>query len=297
MQKTGRFSAILTRVQTDIDATVDRFGGLRRIGIDEIAYKRNHKYLTIVVDHDSGRLVWAAAGHDQATLTRFFVALGPQRAAALTHVSADGANWIDAVLRAHAPQAVRCADPFHVVAWGTDALDEVRRAAWNQAPGRRKVGSPVVRNHARDAVGVARSLKRSRWALWKNPDKLTEHQLHQLAWIAKTQPELWRAYLLKEGLRYVFAVKGEEGKQALERWISWARRSRIPAFVDLQKRIVRYRTEIEASLDAGLSNAIVESTNTKIRLLTRIAYGFHGPEALIALALLALGGHRPQLPR
>jgi transposase len=289
--------AILSRVQTDIDATVDRLAGLRRIGIDEIAYKRNHKYLTIVVDHDSGRLVWAAAGRDQPTLARFFVELGPQRCAALTHVSADGANWIDAVLRAHAPQAVRCADAFHVVAWATDALDEVRRAAWNQAPGRKRVGSPLRRTHARDAVGAARSLKRSRWALWKNPEHLSEHQHHQLAWIAKTQPELWRAYLLKEGLRYVFAVKGEEGKQALERWISWARRSRIGAFVDLQRRIVRYRAEIEAALDAGLSNAIVESTNTKIRLLTRVAYGFHKPDALIALALLALGGHRPQLPR
>jgi transposase len=92
-------------------------------------------------------------------------------------------------------------------------------------------------------------------------------------------------------------VKGEEGKQALDRWISWARRSRIEAFVLLQRRIVHYRAEIEAALDAGLSNAIVESTNTKIRLLTRVAYGFHKPEALIALALLALGGHRPQLPR
>jgi transposase len=289
--------AILTRVQTDIDAVVDRLAGLRRIGIDEIAYKRNHKYLTIVVDHDSGRLVWAAAGRDQPTLARFFVELGPQRCAALTHVSADGANWIDAVLRAHAPQAVRCADAFHVVAWATEALDEVRRATWNQAPGRKKVGSPAHRTHARDATGVARSLKRSRWALWKNPDHLTEHQQHQLAWITKTQPELWRAYLLKEGMRYVFAVKGEEGKQALDRWISWARRSRIEAFVQLQRRIVRYRPEIEAALDAGLSNAIVESTNTKIRLLTRVAYGFHKPEALIALALLALGGHRPQLPR
>ncbi len=135
------------------------------------------------------------------------------------------------MLRAHAPQAVRCADPFHVVAWATEALDEVRRAAWNRAPGRKKVGSPAHRTHARDATGVARSLKRSRWALWKNPDHLTEHQQHQLAWIAKTEPELWRAYLLKEGLRYVFAVKGDEGKQALDRWISWARRSRIEAFV------------------------------------------------------------------
>ncbi len=289
--------SIITWVWDDVDTNSDRLAGLRRIGIDEISYKKGHKYLMVVVDHDTRRLVWAAPGRNSATVREFFDLLGEDRCAQITHVSADGADFIDDIVAVTCPAAVRVADPFHVVRWATDALDEVRRAAWNQAPGRKKVGSPAHRTHARDAVGVARSLKRSRWALWKNPDHLTQHQHHQLAWIAKTQPELWRAYLLKEGIRYVFAVKGDEGKQALERWISWARRSRIEAFVLLQRRIVHYRAEIEAALDAGLSNAIVESTNTKIRLLTRVAYGFHKPEALIALALLALGGHRPQLPR
>jgi transposase len=94
----------------------------------------------------------------------------------------------------------------------------------------------------------------------------------------------------------VFSVKGEEGKQALNRWISWARRCRIPVFVELAGRIKRHREAIDAALDHGLSNALIESTNTKIRLLTRIAFGFRSPEALIALAMLALGGHRPTLP-
>ena len=79
----------------------------------------------------------------------------------------------------------------------------------------------------------ARKLKGARYALWKNPEDLTERQSAKLAWIAKTDTRLYRAYLLKEGLRHVFAVKGEEGKQALDRWISWARRCRIPVFVEL----------------------------------------------------------------
>jgi transposase len=91
-------------------------------------------------------------------------------------------------------------------------------------------------------------------------------------------------------------VKGDEGKDALDRWISWARRSRLPAFVELQRRIVKHRAAIDATLDTGLSNALVESTNTKIRLLARIAFGFRSPHALIALAMLALGGYRPALP-
>jgi transposase len=90
--------AIITRVWDDTTAGLDLFDGLRRIGIDEISYKRNYKYLTVVVDHDTGRLVWVAAGRDQATLRGFFDALGPERCALLTHVSADGANWIGDVV-------------------------------------------------------------------------------------------------------------------------------------------------------------------------------------------------------
>jgi transposase len=108
--------AIVARVSADIDARVDRLGGLRRIGIDEISYKRGHRYLTVVVDHDSGALVWAAPGRDEATLRGFFDVLGPERSAAITHVSADAADWIANVVVERCPHAIRCADAFHVVA-------------------------------------------------------------------------------------------------------------------------------------------------------------------------------------
>ena len=111
-----------------------------------------------------------------------------------------------------------------------------------------------------------------------------------------TDPRLHRAYLLKEGLRYVFAVKGEAGNAAPDRRLSWARRCRIPAFVNLAKRITAVRDRIDAALEHGLSNALIESVNTKIRLLTRLAFGFRSPDALIGLAMLSLGGHKPVLP-
>lgn len=286
--------AIVARVGADIDARVDRLEGLVRIGIDEISYKRGHRYLTVVVDHDTGRLVWAAPGRDEATLHAFFDALGPARAARITHVSADMASWIARVVAARAPSALRCADPFHLVAWATDALDVERRRAWNAASGRRRTDTATGRPAA--AGGEARVIKRARYALWKNPENLTDRQLHQLEWVEKTDPRLWRAYLLKEGLRYAVNRKGTEGKVALEAWIAWARRCRIPAFVELQRKIMDHLPAVEAMMDSGLSNALVESTNTKIRLLTRVAFGFHGPAPLIALAMLALGGHCPALP-
>ena len=293
--------AIVARVWADVDSLVDRLAGLRRIGIDEISWKKGHKYLTVVVCHDSGRLVWASSGRDRATLRAFFTALGPARSAQITHVSADGANWIADVVARHSPTALVCADAFHVVSWATDALDQVRRQVWNLA--RHAVGGS--KRHVQGpgritqrAVGEARMLKRCRWALWKNPDTLTEQQSAKLAWIAKTSPVLYRAYLLKEGLRAVFhiaKVSPDDAVVALDRWIGWARRSRISAFVALQRRITAHRTAILATISHGLSNGRIESMNTKIRLITRMAFGFHCADALIALALLSLGGHRPTL--
>jgi transposase len=123
--------AIITRVWADVEVLGDRLDGLRRIGIDEIAYKRHHHYLTVVVDHHSRRLVWAAAGNDRATLRAFFDLLGEDRCRQITHVSADQAPWIAEIVADRCPSAVQCADPFHIVQWATDALDEVRRDAWN----------------------------------------------------------------------------------------------------------------------------------------------------------------------
>lgn len=284
--------AIVARVWADSGGLEDRYEGLRRIGIDEVSYKKGHRYLTVVVDHDTGRLVWAAPGKSAATLEVFFDLLGPQRAAQITHVSADGADWITTVVRRRCPHAIRCADPFHVVAWATDAVDRVRRQAWNEAAGR-GAGRRGV------ATGEARQLKNTRWVLWKNPDNLTEGQRAKLAWIAKTHPRLHRAWALKEGVRWVFTLAKTSpaaAVEALDRWIGWARRSRIDVFVDLQRRVARHRDQIVAAIEHGLSNGRIESVNTKIRLITRMAFGFHSPDALIALTMLSLGGHRPQLP-
>ena len=293
---------IVERIQVEIDGQVDRLAGLKRIGIDEISYKRGHKYLTIVVDHDSGRLLWAAVGRDEATVTRFFELLGEERCAEITHVSADSARWITNAVTKKCPQAVQCADPFHVVSWATDALDELRRDTWNDArklarkEPKRKRGRPPADAPPRPGNDLVKGLKGARYALLKNPENLTDNQRAKLAWVAKTDPRLHRGYLLKEALRFCFKVKGQAGKDALDRWLSWAQRCRIDAFVKLGQKIRRHRAAINATLDHGLSNALIESTNTKIRVLTRMAYGFKTPEALIALALLSLGGYRPDLP-
>lgn len=192
-----RVAVIVARVVEDLAGKSDRLDGLRRIGIDEIAHRKGHRYLTVIVDHDTGRLVWAAPGRNSETLGRFFDALGQERSKLLTPVSADGAEWIHTVVTERAPRALICLDVFHVVAWATKALDEVRRGQWNKLRWQGK--------HAQ-----ASNLKGTRWALLKNIQDLTGEQKTTMASIAVTNRRLYRAYLLKEQLRYVFEVKGEQ---------------------------------------------------------------------------------------
>jgi transposase len=134
------------------------------------------------------------------------------------------------------------------------------------------------------------------WATRKNPAGLTGEQRTSLAQIAVTNKTLYRGYLLKEQLREVFRVKGTHGRQLLAGWLSWASHSRIPEFVALARSIRRYRDLIWNTLDHGLSNARSEATNTHLRALTKRAYGFHSPDALIAMAMLTRGGLCPALP-
>jgi transposase len=268
-------AAIVTRVVADGRDTNDLLAGLTRIGIDEISYRKGHRYLTVVVDHSTGRLVWAKEGRDQKTLGKFFDELGADRAKLLTHVSCDGAEWIHTLVREKSPQAMICLDAFHVVMWTMKALDKVRVRTMTKAG--------VCDRHAM-------------WATRKNPPELTGEQRTSLAEISVTNRTLYRTYLLKEQMREVFRVKGTKGRELLAGWLSWASHSRIPEFVTLARSIRRYRDLIWNTLDYGLSNARSEATNTHLRALTKRAYGFHSPEALIAMALLTRGDLCPALP-
>jgi transposase len=274
---------IITRVVAEASRSHDRLDDLQRIGIDEISWRRGQRYLTLVVDHATGRLVWAAEGRSKKVVERFFEQLGPQRCAQLTHVSSDGAEWILGPVEQHCPNATICLDPFHVVQWATSALDKVRRAIWNQT---RRSGQKAE----------ATELKGSRWVLLRNAQDLTVSETAKLALVAKLNAPLYRAYLLKEHLRMVFHVGYEDAIGSLERWLQWARRCRIDPFVALARTITYYRADIEATLLHGVNNGRVESLNTKVRLIARRAFGFRSAQALIALSELTLGGLCPPLP-
>lgn len=282
---------VISRVRADLDiCPQSRFDGLEKIGIDETSYRKGHKYMTVVVNHDTGRVVWVAPGHGRETLTKFFGLLSEEQRAAIRLVSADGAKWIASCVEEFCPNAVRCIDPFHVVEWVNEALSQVRIDSWhdakkNAAPEpKRKRGRPPKGMSPKD--NTASEIKHSKYALGKNPENLTANQQAKLELIAKTDNRLWRAYKLKEELRTVFQLDKDAGKEQLDHWIKWAQHCRIPAFVELQRKIRRHYEAIMATLENGLSNARIEAVNNKIKLSIRMAYGFRNIGNMIDMVML-----------
>ncbi|MCA1843280.1 MAG: ISL3 family transposase [Actinobacteria bacterium] len=265
-----------------------RLEDLYRIGVDEVAYRKGHRYLTVVADHDQeGAVVWAGEGRDSDTLKRFFVLLGEERLGKLEAISADmGAGYAKAIAEARDEgflTADLCLDPFHIIKLVNKAIDTTRRWAWNLA---RKAGGE-------DAAWV----KGTRWALVKDPGSLTTKQRLILRELRLSRSVLYRAWEMKEGLRDIYRLR-EFGAahQFLDRWLARACRSRIPVFVKLSKTIRKHRGEILAAIELGLSNSKLEGLNSKIRLINHRGYGHHSAAALIAMIYLCCGGITVQLP-
>lgn len=240
----------------------------------------------MVSDHDTATIVWGAPGKTAATLDRFFTEALPESGAArIEAVSMDlGPAFVKSV-RAHAPQAVICFDPFHVVKLANDALDDVRRQVWQSA---RKLSNKQI----------AKTYKGARWALLKNPESLTATQKATLAQLKREGGALVRAYELKESLRAVFAGDLDTASvtHMLGKWCSWAQRCRIPQFVKVGTTIKKHLEGIRAAVDRGLANGRHEGLNNKIRLIIRRAYGFHTPENALAMIMLVCGPVTLELP-
>jgi transposase len=294
---------LVKRVHDDLKKPqADQYDGLACIGIDETSYKKGHKYMTVVVNHDTGKLLWAAKGHGKTVLEEFFKALSEEQRRGIKHVTADGARWIAECAAEWCPHAERSIDPFHVVQWAADTLDEVRRMVWREVREATKAGNEK-RKRGRPRTGEeapqgkkADAIKGARYPLSKNPENLTNGQAAAIEMIAKSNPRLYRAYLLKEKLRLLFQHSFYGAKGELEGWISWARRCRIPPFVELQKKICRHFDAILSTIKHGLSNARIEAINNKIKLTVRMGYGFRNIDNLIALVMLRCSDVNLMLP-
>lgn len=267
---------ICQRVAGDL-LDADRLDGLVEIGVDEISWRKHHKYLTLVTDHRSKKIVWGTAGRSASALDEFFAELGDQRTAGLQTASTDmGPAYIKSI-REHAPQVAIAIDPFHAVKLVGEALDTERRRVWNDL-------------RAVDAA-AAKKFKGARWVLQKNPTDLTDEQAGVLRKLKRRGGDLWRAYTLKEAFRAIFAgdLTPDTIIELLDRWISKASRSRIPAFVKAAKTIRKHRDGILTAIRTGINNGRVEALNTQVRLIITRARGFHTAEAALGLVMLTCG--------
>ena len=250
--------------------------------------RKGHKYITIIVNHDTNTVVWAAQGHGKKVLEQFFRQLSPEQLSSIRVVTGDGAKWITDCVNEFTTDCERCIDPFHVVEWATEALDEVRREVWREAHDEavqaakahpRGKGRPTADDKEARIVAAAKAkadeIKNSAFALGKAPEHLTESQRAKIAMIAENNDRLYRAYRMKETLRLLLKIKDEEEAEVeLNRWLWWASHSRIPAFKELYKKIKRHKRHILNTIRLGMSNARIEATNNKIKLIIRKAYGF-----------------------
>ena len=287
-----------------------RLDGLVNIGIDETSYKKGHKYITVIVNHDTNSVVWAPQGHGKTVLESFYRQLSPEQLGSIKVVTGDGAKWITECVNEFTPDCERCVDQFHVVQWAMEALDEVRREIWGEAyaevkrlkkenprsPGRPKADDPVSAE-IKAATKKAEEIKNSAYALGKAPEHLTEKQELRVQMIAENNDRLYRAYRMKEMFRLLLKIKDvEEAEVELKRWLWWASHSRIPAFKELYAKIKRHKEHILNAIRLGMSNARIEATNNKIKLIVRKAYGFRNIQNMLDMVYLVCSDLRVPLP-
>ena len=260
-----------------------RLDGLVCIGVDEIAYRRHHRYLTSVADHARGVIVWCRPGRNSATLAEFFAELGPRKDS-IRAVSIDMSGEYQRAIRDAIPDTQICFDPFHVCRLASRATDQVRRDEWNA--------------HERSHTATGRWVKGTRWSLLKAPERQTIDQLATLYEVQHANRALYRAFLLREELRLLYHLDDPRLAPAhLDTWLAWASRSRLKPFVRLARTLRAHRDGILAAIRLGLTNGRLEGLNSKIRLISHRSFGFHSADALIALVYLCCTGIVIELPR
>ena len=224
--------------------------------------------------------------YSKSILEKFYKQLTPEQLSSIRVVTGDGAKWITECVNEYTPDCARCVDSLHVVEWAMTALDEIRKDIWHDAyseykqvkkdnprgKGRPKKDGPEL---AIVKTAKADEIKGSAYALGKAPEHLTEKQQLRL--------------LLK-------LTNAEEAKSERKRWLWKASHSRIPAFKELYQKISRHKTHTLNTIHYGMSNARIEATNNKIKLIIRKAYGFRNIQNMLDMVYLVCSDIRIPLP-
>jgi transposase len=253
-----------------------RLDNLRFIGVDEFSYRKRHHYLTVVVDHDRRRIVWAKEGRSYEVLKDFFQTLGIDRCFNIKAATIDMSEGYEKAIKEWLPQADIVFDRFHVQRLASDALDEVRRSIVRELHGRPQ---------------EAKDVKGTRFVLLKKPEDLSPAEKFKLSQVQETNQRLYRGYLLKETLADALDyLQPKRAEESLRSWLAWASRSRLEPFVKAARTIRKHFEGIVAYVKTRLTNGLVEGINNKLRMVARRAFGFHSAGALIGSLFLTCGG-------
>jgi transposase len=241
---------------------------IESIGIDEVQWKRGHKYQTLVYQIDAGskRLLWIGPDRTAKTLLRFFRFLGRERSAKLQFVCSDMWRAYLKVIAKKVPQAIHVLDRFHVMQKMSKAIDQVRAAEVKQLK----------------EDGYEPLLTGSRWLLLKRPENLSEKQAVKLGELLQYNLKSVRSHLMKEDFQrfWTYSYPAWAGK-FLDAWCTRAMRSQIDPMKKMAKTL-RNKRELLLNwfrADGQLSSGVVEGFNNKLKLITRKSYGFRTQKA------------------
>lgn len=237
--------------------------GLRLLAIDEIAVKKGHQYLTVVLDPLTGRVVWLGEGRKVETLSAFFLLMSPEEREAIEAVVMDMWKPFMKAVSVHLPNARIVFDLFHVVAsYHRDVLDVIRKAAY------RKTRDESERRY----------IKGSRFLLYKNEENLSEAQRPVLSELLRVNQEIATAYVLRDSLKSIWNARNPwQARRELDTWCRLARESGIPALIRFATRLRRHHRGIIAHARYPLHTSQLEGVNNKIKVIKRRSYGFHDP--------------------
>lgn len=250
-----------------------RLKDIRWIAIDEIAVKKGHKYLTVVLDLETGAVIFVGDGKGAEALMPFWKRLNRSRAL-IEAVAVDMSPAYVSAVTDHLPEAVIVFDHFHVIKLYNDKLSDLRRDLHREAAD--QVQKDV--------------LKGTRWLLLKNPAHLdkAKGEDERLREALKLNEPLYTAYYLREELSRVWLQPNKkEATNLLDTWIKKAASSGIKMLTTMAKTLSAYRSGILAYYDFPISTGPLEGTNNKIKTMKRQAYGFRDME-FFKLKIMAL---------
>jgi transposase len=255
--------------------------GSRRIAIDEISIERGHRYLTVVLDLDTGAVVFVGEGKGADALEPFWTRFCRSKAR-IEAVATDMSHAYIRAVRDHVPHATLVFDRFHVMKLMNDKLSDLRRQLQREAEAQQK-----------DV------LKGTRWLLLKNPGRLdrARKEMERLEEALKLNAPLAAGYYLKEDLqRFWNQPNKDEAARLLQDWIDRARATGIKQLRQMAHTLSIHRAGLLANHDIPITSGPLEGTNTKIQLLKRQAYGYRDRE-FFKLRIYALHATRLALVR